>query len=79
MHSTVTSPRLNADEIREQVRGHWSSVLLRLAIHVPPSPMQHGPCLRVGETIAFALMTKTGGERGFATSVVLKLGMALTW
>ena len=35
--------------------------------------------LRVGETIAFALMTKTGGERGFATSVVLKLGMALTW
>ena len=48
MHSTVTSPRLNADEIREQVRGHWSSVLLRLAIHVPPSPMQHGPCPACG-------------------------------
>ena len=67
MRSTVAAPRLSVDEIREQACGHWLSILSRLAIHVPPSPMKHGPCPACGGTDRFRFDDKDGRGTWFCS------------
>jgi putative DNA primase/helicase len=79
MHSAVAAPRLNADEIRERARGHWPSILSRLAIHVPSGPMKHGPCPACVGTDRFRFDDKDGRGTWFCNQCSPQAGKALTW
>jgi putative DNA primase/helicase len=52
--------RLNSDEIRAQAHGRWRSILLHLAIDVPPTPKKHGPCPACGGKDRFRFDDKDG-------------------